>query len=526
MNLAPLRRFLQSDNHAPRIFLLFGLAYLLNLGLQPLFLEEPRRILIAIEMLYNKNLWVPTELGAYYFKKPPFFNWVLILFSKLPGGFSAFNVRLPTVLSTFGIAWIMYALGKTYVSKKFAEISTLLFLSCGAILFYFSTLAEIDLFYSFITFTSFAALFHFYRQEKYYLLFLSVYFLGAIGTLTKGLPSIIFTGWSVFVFLLSEKDWRRLFSGAHFLGMGLYLLIVGGYLLVYAGQAPIAGLLETIWGENSERTVAENSIGETIAHLFSFPLDLLKDLIPGVLLLIFVIRRNFFSLIHSRKLVHFALLLALANILPYWISPGARMRYIYMLFPFFFMILTAFYLDRERLSPKRMKVFRLTITALLTLLVPASLAVPFLPDLSELNYLNWFAPVFALSFAYLAWQAFKKPTFALTALIIGTAAGRILFDIVVLPQRALNSDALEEKRLAEQILEITGQEPLYIWQSERISFTTIVYLDKWRTVPVKLTPAFKDSSAYYFGCREDMQFPYHELLSFEYNEDEFVLFRQ
>ena len=60
------------------IFLLFVLAYLLNLGLQPLFLEEPRRTLIAIEMLHNKNLWIPTELGVYYFKKPPFFNWVLV----------------------------------------------------------------------------------------------------------------------------------------------------------------------------------------------------------------------------------------------------------------------------------------------------------------------------------------------------------------------------------------------------------------------------------------------------------------
>lgn len=526
MNLAPLRRFLQSDNHGPRIFLLFGLAYLLNLGLQPLFLEEPRRILIAIELLYNKNLWVPTELGAYYFKKPPFFNWVLILFSKLPGGFSAFNVRLPTVLSTFGIAWIMYALGKAYVSKAFGELSALLFLSCGAILFYFSTLAEIDLFYSFITFASFAALFHFYRQEKYHLLFLAVYFLGAIGTLTKGLPSIIFTGWSVFVFLLSEKDWRRLFSGAHFLGMGLYLLIVGGYLWIYARQAPIGGLLETIWGENTERTVAENGFGKTLSHLIAFPFDLLKDLIPGALLLVFVIRRGFVSLIRSQKLVQFAVLLAVANFLPYWISPGARMRYIYMLFPLFFMMLAAFYLNRDGLSPRRMNIFRSAVTFLLTILVPASLALPFLPDLSDLNYLNWLAPVFALSFASLAWQAFNKPTFALTALIIGTAVGRILFDIVVLPQRAFNSAALEEKQLAEKIHEITGQEPLYVWQSERISFTTIVYLDKWREVPVKLTPGFKNSPAYYFGCREDMQFPYRELLSFVYNDDEFVLFRQ
>lgn len=521
-----LQRIAASNKKAYWTFLLFGLGYLLNLGLQPLFLEEPRRILIAIEMLYNKNLWVPTELGVYYFKKPPFFNWVLLLFSNLPGGFSAFNMRLPTVLSTFGIAAIVYALGKNYVSRSFAELSALLFLACGAILFYFSTLAEIDLFYSLLTFASFAALFHYYQKEKFYLLFLSVYLLGAIGTLTKGLPSVIFTGWSVAVYLVAQKDWKRLFSPAHFSGIGLYLLIVGGYLWFYSTQAPLSWLLETVWGENSERTVAENSIGKTLAHVIGFPFDLIKDLAPGALLLLFAVRRDFLAKVRQESLIQFALLIALANLLPYWISPGARLRYVYMLYPLLLMVLTWFFLEKDSLPVQRQRIFGYIVAGMMALLALASLALPFLPGMEGFEYLTLFAPVFALTYGGLFWLALKNSNFALWGLLIGTAVGRILFDLSVLPQRAMDSAALEEKQLAEQIHRIVGQAPLYIWQSERISFTTIVYLDKWREQPVHLTPKFMDVPAFYFGCREDMDFPYKELLHFTYNDDEFVLFER
>ena len=58
------------------LLLLLGL--FLNLGIQPIFLEEPRRSFIAFELLHNNNFWVPTELGEHYYKKPPFFNWVLL----------------------------------------------------------------------------------------------------------------------------------------------------------------------------------------------------------------------------------------------------------------------------------------------------------------------------------------------------------------------------------------------------------------------------------------------------------------
>jgi 4-amino-4-deoxy-L-arabinose transferase-like glycosyltransferase len=70
---------------------------LLCLGAAPLYLEEPRRALIALEMFHSGNYWAATQFGEWYYYKPPVFNWVLVLFARLGGGFDEFWLRLPTV---------------------------------------------------------------------------------------------------------------------------------------------------------------------------------------------------------------------------------------------------------------------------------------------------------------------------------------------------------------------------------------------------------------------------------------------
>ena len=134
---------------AATIILAIGL--LLNLGVQPLYLEEPRRCMIAMEMLENGNWLVPTELGDFYYKKPPVYNWMLMISALSFGGFSELALRLPTVLSAVAVSVLMFFLGRKYVDWRFGWITALLFPLSGGILFYFSILAEIDLFYSFVT---------------------------------------------------------------------------------------------------------------------------------------------------------------------------------------------------------------------------------------------------------------------------------------------------------------------------------------------------------------------------------------
>ena len=161
---------------------------LINLGVQPLYLEEPRRAIVAMEMLQNENYIPPCCRGEWYYNKPPVYNWILLLSTQMFGGFTEFALRFPTVLAMFAICMIMIVTGRKYIERADSLVAPLIFISGSSLLFYFSFLAEIDIFYSLITFTGMVAIYYYGAQQRYYLLFFSVYLMCTIGFLTKGLP--------------------------------------------------------------------------------------------------------------------------------------------------------------------------------------------------------------------------------------------------------------------------------------------------------------------------------------------------
>jgi 4-amino-4-deoxy-L-arabinose transferase-like glycosyltransferase len=60
--------------------LLILLALFGGLGIMDLRGEEPRRALVAWEMIRQANYLQPTIQGLPYYNKPPVFNWVVAVF--------------------------------------------------------------------------------------------------------------------------------------------------------------------------------------------------------------------------------------------------------------------------------------------------------------------------------------------------------------------------------------------------------------------------------------------------------------
>ena len=500
-------------------------ALFLNLGVQPLFLEEPRRILIGLEMLENGNLWVPTELGEPYYKKPPLFNWLLLLAGQVLG-YHEWAFRTPTVLATLALALLVGWAGVRYVDRSFGWLSGLFFATGGGILLYFSTLAEIDLVYSLITFASFISFFHFYQQKQYLAAFLLVYAVGALGTLTKGLPSVFFTGLTVLAWLAWRRDLLRLFNWRHLLGVSLYLGLVGGYLAIYAQYHPLENLLTGAWKQNSEFTVLENNVLRFIRHLFTFPLDTLKDLLPAGLLVVFALRRDFWRVVRQNELITFALITFLVNIPVYWFSPGAAQRYIYMLYPFLVYIFLYCYRAGGFKTRWRSVFLRVTTGILIGGLALGSLAVHFIPDLA---FLSWRLPLSVAGFLSLAIVFFlywKRPDLILPVLILTLVIARLLFDLTILPQRAHDSKAQADRELARKVTALVEDRPLYIYKDQRISFTTVVYLDLWRDRYLRRHYEV-DSAAFYFIEKAGLGAAdrYESFLAFEYAGKEYLLIR-
>ncbi len=498
---------MENEKHARLIpllqvcLLVLTAGLLIYLGLQPLYREEPRRALIAMEMVANGNWWFPTQLGLPYFKKPPLFNWVLILAAKVWGGFDEFPLRLVTVLSTLGIGGLVGLVMGHYVSKPAGWATACLWIAAGGILFDFSMLAEIDLFFSLLVFCCFLSIFYFTQTRQWIWLFLLAYGFAALGTLTKGLPAIVFIGLTLPGYLIFKGEWRKLLHPAHVLGIGLFILLVGGYLYQYQQSYPVQDLLKFMWSESSDRTVVNNGLARLGQHLLVFPLRMWVDLLPGGLLVLLLFQKGVRNELLQNEWITFCVLAFAINFPIYWISPGSKMRYVYMLFPLAMSVFCWAYFQFPRLHWQR-KTFQILTGIAIGLLLAASIGMYWIPDLQFLPHLGWICLGSALAFTGLLLAFIRQNNLWLPYLILAVAFARILYDLTILPQRAYDTQGQLDKDLAHEIHQLVQGKPLFIKSGDQFSFTTVYYLDRLRQPDILRSTLSPSADSYFFQNKD------------------------
>lgn len=160
----------QAFSKTERYYLLALLAFLIFGFFSPWRLsadfEESRRAMISLEMTLMDNVWVPLQTGDLYLRKPPVYNWILIGSAQLFGSFSEFSVRFFSVLSHLLLAVVTYLFVRKYVGVVVAALTALSYLVAADILFYFSLLGEIDLFYALITSLGMFYVYHAGQQKN------------------------------------------------------------------------------------------------------------------------------------------------------------------------------------------------------------------------------------------------------------------------------------------------------------------------------------------------------------------------
>jgi len=114
------------------IFLIFGL-WIYSFFYVPTFdLDESLYRRVAEEMKWNGNFWHPVWDTRALNHKPPFFYWLVVLFSKLfdgaDAGVSILAARFPSFLATLGI---IFSLGSDRGFNKTSFLNTFLLWGCA-----------------------------------------------------------------------------------------------------------------------------------------------------------------------------------------------------------------------------------------------------------------------------------------------------------------------------------------------------------------------------------------------------------
>lgn len=478
------------------LLLLFAFFY--QLGIYPLFLEEPRRGLIALEMMHQDNIWVPTQTGDLYFRKPPMYNWVLIFAYKIFGE-TEFATRFFSVLSHLLLGMLTYLFSKKYIGKQQAVLISFSYLLCADILYYFSALGEIDLFYAFITGGSIFLIFHFGERKKYWELFLSVYILTAIGFLTKGLSSLPYTAISLLVYFIWTRDFKRLLSLQHFAGIGAFLLLLFGYFYKYSQLEDVSGWWSTLYTESAEKA-AGNGLKEWVVHFVSFPLDHVKNLLPAAFALPFLLTGKGLKALKKNRFVWFSVLVFLFNFLVYWLSSEGRSRYVYPVFPFATIALVYLYTVSD-LSWKR-TYLKITATVILVIVVLGFGSLSFLKSLEVVDHilpLSIIGVIVIVLIGLLFYSGKVRPYLLLLGLFIML---RVAFSFIVPETREKTSGAAQDKARGIEIAELTKGEALHRLGDVRMSYTIVFYLERDRGDVLYQTDQFE--SGYYFCYENDL----------------------
>lgn len=477
-------------------------ALLINLGVMPYTSDEPTRGIVTLEMIYSANYITPTFTGEYYYNKPPLFNWILAPFIVANGGSAPeWLLRLPSILALLGFSFTIFLFTRRYFGKDTGLLAALLFLTCGRILFWDSMLGLIDILYSWVTFSGFVVIINNAIKGDYRKLFLFSYLLTATGFMLKGMPSIVFQGVSLLAVFLAMKNFRKLFSLYHFAGIAIFMLIAGTYLFLYSKENSLQQYLSILWDQSSQRTAVRKGFSDTIKHLVVFHPEMIYHFLPwsglSVLLLLRRSRKLLFNgFYHSEETemkqgaypgasiaVRLMIILFLANIIVYWLSPATIPRYVLMLAPLTFIPLLLLFLNPDIRNSKLHKV----LSIVLYFVAPGALvlvfsALKFLPGSDSITNITVISVTATTVMLIIYYFIIRFNSLRLPLLIISLLLLRVVFNITWLPAKAMQVPEYHQKTDALEIASISQDSELKIIGKTWMDHSSIMYITSERGV--------------------------------------------
>lgn len=307
--------------------------YLYGVTAYPLKWEEPRRALVAFEMVARQDYVVPHLLGEPYRNKPPLHNWLIVLAA---GNDSArivpLTVRLPSLLAALGTALLLFVLGFG-AGKAPHPLPALLFLT-AAVPIQFGRAGETDMLFTFLLMSAIAAFDLGRRRRSPAIQWVLAQAFVALAVLAKGVAPLFF--YPPVFFLVSRRRAEFPFSARAFvLGAVMLLLIVSAWIAPFAAESSLAALFRQASVEIAERTPLHQSAPGANRQP-PYPIMLFLAAFPWSLVLLALLFRRVRRAaggLRAEPYLALATAVAVWGVLALAIVPRARPRYVLPLIP-------------------------------------------------------------------------------------------------------------------------------------------------------------------------------------------------
>ncbi len=432
------------------IFLLLGfcfILYFLNLGQWDLWNpDEPRYAQVAREMV-NQGDWILMHFnGNVYADKPPFFFWLIGLSSYLWQGFTSYSARFPSALFGTLTVILTFFIGKILYSSRTGFFSGLILATCYQFA-YLATRANID---ATLTFFTTASLFCFIlwvqegkgetQQHRRRGLIIYGFYIGmAFATLAKGPVGFLLPLFISLVYLLIQKDWKKIRGMKLLPGMLIFIAIVLCWYLPALLKGGEEYLQATLFKHSIDRySKGWSHVRPIYYYFYNFPADFL----PWTFFLPSAVAYGFSEeTLQKRKAFLFLFIWCLVIFLFFTLSKGKRGLYLLPLFPAASLMIGKLWDDFILNSMEHHRRVWITspLYALMGLMFVAGGAIPFFILKKFTSYLPYAIPMAILllggSLALFVLNRFKRNK-VLLFLVVGIMAGgffyttRVVFPLV------------------------------------------------------------------------------------------------
>lgn len=318
------------------VLFIAAMTFCVRLDALPLFGEEPRRALIAREMVESGDWLVPGTQRVFLPSRPPLQNWLIAFVGLMTGSFDVWSARIPSVLSVFLIAILMYGYLRQFTGRLGSLTGVASFLTMTLVM-EFGRSAETEAVFSLFVSAS-MLLWHWGWIKKWpsWQMWSVGYLCTALGMLTKGLQAPLYFVGATVLFLLATRNWRKILTWGHVAGIVVFIVGVGAWQGPFAWYRGIEDSWNIYFGDVAGRFV-DRSWSIFLGHLVTFPVELLfVRLMPWSLLLLAYGSRRVRNLpAQQREGALFLTNCILFSFVSVWLPPGSKVRYYMPLFPCF-----------------------------------------------------------------------------------------------------------------------------------------------------------------------------------------------
>ncbi|WP_018295291.1 ArnT family glycosyltransferase [Mariprofundus ferrooxydans] len=338
--------------------------------------EEGLMAMKSYEMFVRHDWLHPSILG-FIWPHSPLWHWPVIIISKIIGWEHVdIAVRLVSVMATWLSALCAGLMGRWLFSHSHAYagwLSALVYLTLGEVAFWYGWLGYIDATFGMFIFAAIAALWRAVADEHAGWFIVSLLLI-SLAFMTKNITAYALFGAAGLVLVWRLQRWHLL-KKPLFLITGLLALSVPVLWQHFIVPAGESTATTTI--NDVLRNYAGYGVMAFIGHWLSFPLVFLFRALPVSLFLTWLWLRRKQQFLTSDTITTMSLLLLIC-FLPFWISAGATPRYLVPLYGLVALLLTGLLLQLNR---EHLRQAVMLMALIVVIKVPYSLGIlPYIKD--------------------------------------------------------------------------------------------------------------------------------------------------